>query len=418
MGVSDGSPVNAANTNAAFLDADSDDTALGKISLNNIADPTNSGPTISNIQREFNSVSTWLGKPTNISRTITPTWTNNDIGLSTDSVTMRADNLTAAFNSVTGHMHDGSTGSGGPLTGASIAGVPFIGFFVQGINLTGVTGTTWDVSTELTGKVPSASLLILGVVVNAPYNKVILRDVNGDEFVDGFGNVVYGRVTESVGVWTLSFYVLIATVETVYSFGIATAIDWYYQELYDLLFATPVYSPLASTPSDNTTADVIDATTANKGKVLLSSTSVTSVGSASSEGTANATVANANHVHQGIHAVQEFTEAVDVYGDIVLKAGLGVTIARTGNTFLFTATGGGSPTVEYRTLTGGEAAAEMLTLTGTPATASSTLLDPTSGTAQIYSVDYTVSGSTLSWVGLGLSGILATGDVLRIVYWQ
>ena len=82
--------------------------------------------------------------------------------------------------------------------------------------------------------------------------------------------------------------------------------------------------------------------------------------------------------------------------------------------------GGGAtePTVEYRTLTGGEATAESLTLVGTPATPSKVLLDQIGGTSQEYGVDYSVSGTTLTWSGLGLDGVLIAGDKLRIVYWE
>lgn len=80
--------------------------------------------------------------------------------------------------------------------------------------------------------------------------------------------------------------------------------------------------------------------------------------------------------------------------------------------------GGGSGTfqVEYRTLTSGEAVSESLVLSNTPNVANKVILDIIGGGAQAYGSDYTVSTSTLSWASLGLSGLLASGDKLRIQY--
>lgn len=74
--------------------------------------------------------------------------------------------------------------------------------------------------------------------------------------------------------------------------------------------------------------------------------------------------------------------------------------------------------LEFRTISGGEAAAKALTLVATPASALKVMVDVIGGTAQEYTVDYTVSGATLDWNGLGLDGVLAAGDKLRIHYWS
>jgi len=108
--VSDGQAVNASVTNGAFLYKNSDTTALGKVNLNNSSDPSVSGSEIFNIQRELNSISSFTGKPINQSITYTPSWSNNDVGTSTDSVKARADSITAKFNSSTGHKHTGAAG--------------------------------------------------------------------------------------------------------------------------------------------------------------------------------------------------------------------------------------------------------------------------------------------------------------------
>lgn len=57
-----------------------------------------------------------------------------------------------------------------------------------------------------------------------------------------------------------------------------------------------------------------------------------------------------------------------------------------------------------------------VTLSATPATASKTRLIPEGGPEAFYTTDFTVSGSLVSWSGLGLDGILEVGDKITIVY--
>jgi hypothetical protein len=496
-GIVNGQPVDQTASNAAWLAKNGDDTAIGKISLQN-ADASASGAFISNVQRELNGLNAFTGKASNASPTGTPAWVNNDVGAPTDDLMDRADALTEKFNDTTGHNHDGTAGNGAPIDADTIAGVTLMGYFLQGTDLIGVTGTSTDVSTELLGKSPSTGPTVQGVVVNAPYNRVTLRKASGpdegDQFIDGSGNVVYARVTEAVGVWTLSYYSLIAGVETAYNFAVAADVRWYYQELYNPIFGGPVYDPMAFIPSDNVTADVLTATTAIQGKVQLA-TVAQSVGSANSAGTANATVANADHVHQGVHSIAK-TGDTALYGDVEFEGLGGTVITRVGNklqintssgievvqeelagvrdgindTFgplsdtpistesiivwidgvkqketewslsgsdiVFTTPPGVgvdpievyyltagvvlgstvSPKTEYRTISAGEATAKALTLSNSPSISGEVNLDVIGGGPQFYGDDFIVSGSTLDWNGLGLDGLLAAGDKLRISY--
>jgi hypothetical protein len=420
MGVTDGQPVSAAVTNPAFLDANADDTALGKINLNNIADPTVSGSVVNNIQRELNGNASFTGQTTNSPKDRLPTWTNNDVGSASDNLKTRADYLTEKFNVGTGHNHDGTTGSGAPISGSSIVGVPYTGYVNQGVSLTGVTGTSTDVSTELTGKAPSTSSTVLGVVVNTPFNKAILRYASGvntgDPIVDGLGNLVYGRVTESAGVWTLSYYVMLAGVETAYSFS-STDVDWYYQELYDTLVSTPVYSELAVTPSDNTTSEVVDATESLAGKVILANTAPPAVASASVKGTSTR-VAHQDHTHEGVHSLGIDGLLTQLLGDVQLKAGTNITLSFDSGKIKIDMSGTlNVPHPEYRTITVGEAAAMQLTLANTPNDPTKVMLDFIGGTSQEYGVDYSVTGNVLTWNGYALQSVLDTGDRIRILYW-
>lgn len=496
-GVIDGQAVSAAVTNPAFLDANGDDTALGKIDFAEASFA--SGPTVVNIQREVNSLDSYTGRPAGSAFNALPTFTNSQGLTATESLTARAEELSARFHNSTGHAHDGSAGNGSPIASASLAGVPLKGYVKQAADLSSISGASVDVSSLFTSATPSTSPTVAGVVVNTPENKTILRQATGasenDVFTDGSGNVVYGRLTESTGVWTLSFYVDISGTETAYSFS-SKNIRWYYQQLFNPMLNPPVYSEYATIPSDNVTQDVVDASTTQKGKVLLSSASIQPIAATSSEGTANATVANANHTHQGVHAIQEFSEGVNAFGDIILKGAGSTTITRSGNTFTITAGGGltpvqestqggqspdGSrvnfdlsyvpystdsllvfldgldvpktlwslasstvtfgtapataqdlkfyyfksgavvtaavaPKTEFRTISSGEATAKALTLIQTPSISSEVTLGIAGGGPQFYGDDYTVSGTTLSWSGLALDGVLAAGDKLIIGY--
>ena len=57
-----------------------------------------------------------------------------------------------------------------------------------------------------------------------------------------------------------------------------------------------------------------------------------------------------------------------------------------------------------------------VTLSKTPTSAVETSVTPIGGVEQDYGTDYTVSGTTLSWSGLGMAAFLVSGNVLRILY--
>ena len=79
--------------------------------------------------------------------------------------------------------------------------------------------------------------------------------------------------------------------------------------------------------------------------------------------------------------------------------------------------GAGDVYVDTITLDGGMVAAKAVTLSGTPAVAAYTLLQLVGGGVQQYTTDFTVSGSTLSWNGLGMDALpMAIGDVLVVAY--
>jgi len=294
--VLDGQAVNAANTNPAFLDAQQDDTALGKITLANTE--TASGASVTNAQQEHNSAASFMGKALNAAKDALPSWTNTDVGTSGDTLKARAEALTAEFNHVSGHKHTGAAGEAPKIEAQDLASVRLKGSFVQATDLSAVSGSSVVVTTELAGRTASTGDTVKGVVVLTPNNRVIVRHpTSQDAFEDGAGNQVYGRLTEASGVWTLSFYVDLAGVETAYSFSSSTGIRWYFQQLYNPITDAPIYSDLASIPSDNATQDIVDATASQRGLV--------------STGT------------QSFGGAKTFTGDVNVDGETRLKSSLG-----------------------------------------------------------------------------------------------
>jgi len=67
----------------------------------------------------------------------------------------------------------------------------------------------------------------LGFITTGANNKaLVLNSTNKSAIEDGAGNEVYARLTEAAGVYTLSYYSLVAGIETAYSLP-ATTIDFY-----------------------------------------------------------------------------------------------------------------------------------------------------------------------------------------------
>ena len=296
MGVSDGQPVNASVTNPAFINKNIDDQMPNKLDFTN-NDPI-SGPSIINSQRNWNSFASFLGMAINGVYNLLPTWATSNRGLSTNTVFQRVAAIDTAFDPSTGHEHTGVAGDAPQISALTLVNIPLIGVGVQGTDLVAVVGTSTVVTTQFSGYTPSTSSGVKGAVVNAPYNKIIIRNSATDsEYFDAFGNTVYGRLTYSASVWTLSYYSEISGTETAYTFT-SSGVRFYFQLLTPVISASgPVYSDLFFVPSSNATADVLVATATIKGKVQLATTAQ-DIAAATSAGTANATVANADHTHK------------------------------------------------------------------------------------------------------------------------
>lgn len=308
MGVVDGQAVSAAVTNPAFLDANADDVANGKIGFHDT--DLASGPFIDNTQRVQNRLMTATGvaetPDADDGMTYSDTAPNQRVVDQEDHEVSIA-KLDSAFHPTTGHKHTGVTGDAPPVSSNDIADTPLQAAIQLGNDFTTVAAPALssDVTTLMVGKTASSGPTVEGVVVDPPYNRILLRSgpsgpnpLTDEALYDDDGNVVYGRLTFALAVWTLTYFVLIDATETAYSMPASTPVRWYYPELFNPLSTTnppPTYTQIPGMFDDC----------------------------------------------KGVRSVQEFAEAVAAFGDIILKAGANVTITRAGKTFTIASSGGG-----------------------------------------------------------------------------
>lgn len=241
MGVIDGQPVDAATTNPAFLDQNQDDVAHGILGMDN-AVPA-SGAVIGNVQGTLNQLKDGTG-----ATEVTPgtVYTSQKRVTNGQNHPTAISNLDTAFHETTGHKHTGVAGDAPTLDGAAIGSVPLLGVYQQNSDLAAVTGTSLVVTPQMLGKVASTGPTVKGVVVTAPNNKIPLLNTaslnENESHTDSDGVTIYGRLTEAAGVWTLSFFKLVAGIETAHNFTVAVGIRWFYQELFARLVDALVYS--------------------------------------------------------------------------------------------------------------------------------------------------------------------------------
>lgn len=80
--------------------------------------------------------------------------------------------------------------------------------------------------------------------------------------------------------------------------------------------------------------------------------------------------------------------------------------------------GGGSGTflAEVFTLDATQIANKQVVVATAPTTSSSTVMIIRGAPGQAFSVDFTVTGSNISWSGTSLDGLLEIGDVITILH--
>lgn len=232
-GVSNGQLANETTFDAAFIARNGDSNTVGKLDLNNAL--TESGADIANIQRLLNQYASQLGVTTSGDFDALVTWISNIVGLSESDIIAKIEALVERFDHATGHKHTGIDGDGALISAADLA--DFNNFYSawQKVSMTGAAGTTDVVTSLFTGKTADGDATQVGVLTDAPGNRVeLIVPATKLYLLDDDGAKVYGRLTYAATVWTLSYYSLIAGVETAYSFAAPTDFDVLYRETFTM----------------------------------------------------------------------------------------------------------------------------------------------------------------------------------------
>lgn len=173
--------------------------------------------------------------------------------------------LDAEFNITTGHDHDGVNSK--QVSAADLADFNNYMASRQTFLVSPGVGTSNDVSVQLTGKTPGGDSVTAGVITTAPYNKVEIRDASTLTYIeDAQGQRVYGRITEALSVYTLTYYTNESGVETAHSLT-STNIIVFYTEVFTMGTRPTINEDAGFLPSLDVTADVVDASLTQRGVV-------------------------------------------------------------------------------------------------------------------------------------------------------
>lgn len=267
MAVSNNQLANQTTFNNAFVSRTANDNTTGKKDLEN-ADAA-SGPNVTNVQREINSLDSFSGRAAGSIHNALPGWTNSDVGVSTDTLKDRADALTGEFNPASGHTHSGAGGEGPQIAAASLTGLNYYRAEWQSFAVVAAVGVDDDVSSSFSGFTPGGTTGSAGVLTGAPNNKVyLIKTSDGTNIEDAQGQRVFARLTEAGGVWTLSYFTNEAGVETAYSFT-STDITVYYRQVFTLATLPTIGADVGAIGSLDYTADIVDASSTQRGAVSI-----------------------------------------------------------------------------------------------------------------------------------------------------
>lgn len=263
MSVTNGELANQNTFNTSFMSREVDTDTVGKVDLLNPAAP--SGPSVLNIQRFANSIASMLGISTAEVYNFLYSWPNNYVGSINDTVLQRVNALIALFDGTSGHDHDGTNGKSKKISASNLLDINQFLAYRQAVDIVGANGTTYSITTEMSGKTPGGSSSSLGVITSPPNNRVYIKDSLTETFVeDAEGQRVYGRITESGGAWTLSFYTNEGGVETAHNLSTLN-ISIYFWEVFNLATRPTIPSDPAEFGTLDITGDVSDASDTIRG---------------------------------------------------------------------------------------------------------------------------------------------------------
>ncbi len=220
----------------------------------------------------MNAASSYTGMALAAVKDITPPWNSNIVGLSADKLFQRIEALVATFHGTTGHVHDGTNGEGTKVDAADLSNFNRFHSSLQQVTATGLNGTSDIITGLMGGKSPGGDATTLGVLTTAPSNRVIIKNsADGTNFENVEGETIFGRLTESGGVWTVTFfYVDDAGVETSHNLTSPVNGVLLFREIFDQFTRPTIPSDLGQFASTlDITQDVVDASLTERGVVSL-----------------------------------------------------------------------------------------------------------------------------------------------------
>lgn len=229
----------------------------------NVTDP-NSGLAFTNTQRYLNETADSDGT-TGEGDATRKVYSSNNVVANGDNRKVAIGKLDAEFDPTTGHNHDGANSA--QVSAADLLDLNYFKAVYQTFSVSPGVGLDDDITTQMSGKTPGGNDTTAGVITTAPYNKVEIRDLSLETYIeDSNGQRVYGRITESSGTWTLTYYTNEAGVETAHSLT-STNIRVYFREVFTLETVPTIPDDAGFIGSLDLTADVVDASTTQRGVV-------------------------------------------------------------------------------------------------------------------------------------------------------
>lgn len=261
MAVTDGQPVNAAVSNNAWMSRLVDTSTVGKVDLQNL-----SNTELLDLQRIINELLASLGVSNQAATDANANvYSSNNVVTDGDDRKVAIGKLDGEFDIATGHDHDGVNSK--PVSAANLD--DFNNLFAEfGENtFDAASGTSIDVSTEFSGKTPGGDAVTEGVITTLPNNYIpIVEKSDGGEIEDGEGDRVFGRLTESGGTWTLSFFTNESGTETAHNLS-SQDIRFLYREVFTAANRPTIGANVAVYDTQSAIGDIPDATATQRGVV-------------------------------------------------------------------------------------------------------------------------------------------------------
>lgn len=266
MSVSDGQPVNASVTNAAYMSRLNDTSTVGAVDLENV-----SYTDLIHLQRIINEMLASLGMSNQAATdAAADTYSSNNVVTNTDRKTAIGQ-LDERFNGTTGHTHDGTDGEGAPISATNLA--DFNNLFAEFGEYTfdAASGSSIDVSSLFSGQTSGGDSSTAGVITSAPNNYIsLLEKTTGGEIEDADGDRVFARLTESGGTWTLSFFTNEAGTETAHTLS-SQDIRFLYREVFTAADRPTIGANVGVYDTQSAVGDIPDASASQRGVVSTGS---------------------------------------------------------------------------------------------------------------------------------------------------